>query len=78
MKFNCPDHKSLAPTIKPGQCLKLAAMKNPAGAQRPAGTDEEGPRTRLPAYQVIVRELLSEIQDGRRAVGDRLLTETEL
>lgn len=42
------------------------------------GGEAEVARARVPAYQVIVRELLSEIQEGRWAVGARLPTEAEL
>ena len=40
--------------------------------------DDAGGHVRKPAYQLIVDELLSEIQEGRWAVGARLPTEAEL
>ncbi|TSH88916.1 GntR family transcriptional regulator [Verticiella sediminum] len=54
-------------------------MKISASPRRVAGDGGEPARTtRTPAYQLIVRELLSEIQEGQWAVGERLPTEAEL
>ncbi|MGD9943741.1 MAG: GntR family transcriptional regulator [Burkholderiaceae bacterium] len=41
-------------------------------------TADAAPRSGAPAYQLIVRELLSEIREGRYRVGDRLGTEAAL